>query len=44
MVLAYLESLSYLDYALIEPLDRHNAKEVCVPPVPCVESQLLIRI
>ena len=27
ITLAYLENLQYLDYALIEPLDRHNARE-----------------
>lgn len=27
VTLAYLEHLMYLDYALIDPVDRHNAKE-----------------
>ncbi len=27
ITLAYVETLQYLDYALVEPVDRHNAKE-----------------
>ena len=27
VTLAYVETLAYLDYALVEPVDRHNAKE-----------------